>query len=108
MKAIRTCLLLAAAILLVIGVGPRQTYAAGAIDIRLIARRADIIRRGIRPALNKRYLRFFSYALSEHGNFSLRRIDRIAKRGDFCFFINRKQGVYFLFHIFKCHSFPPL
>ena len=33
MKAIRTCLLLAAAILLVIGVGPRQTYAAGAIDL---------------------------------------------------------------------------
>ena len=33
MKAIRTCLLLAAAILLVIGVGPGQTYAAGAIDL---------------------------------------------------------------------------
>lgn len=33
MKAIRTCLLLAAAILLVIGVEPGQTYAAGAIDL---------------------------------------------------------------------------
>lgn len=33
MKAIRTCLLLGAVILLVIGVGSGQTYAAGAIDL---------------------------------------------------------------------------